>query len=324
MTMPSNNRPIASRDELLLYSVAEFYDLLKPLLDALPANGLCEVGVEAGRFARAFGGYCLENDLPYTGIDPSLNDVFVQEHATGKIRFIQEESLEALPRIASGFNVFVLDGDHNYYTVYHELEAIYGHGRRDALTILHDVGWPWARRDQYCAPERIPEAFRHPHRDDRGVMPESGGLVEQKGFIGQESNYHYHAAEREGGPGNGVLTAVEDVVARHQHLTSLTIPGIFGLALVWSPEGVPPAFRSRMTDLERALTLCGSLLRSLETNRLNLLMDHLSKHRSFGQLQKEYDALHVQYQDILTKFMDLLEKWNKLYAAYQDLENPGV
>ena len=30
------------------------------------------------------------------------------------------------------------------------------------VCFLHDVGWPYGRRDLYYAPERIPEEFRQP------------------------------------------------------------------------------------------------------------------------------------------------------------------
>jgi len=29
------------------------------------------------------------------------------------------------------------------------------------LVFYHDVGWPSARRDLYCAPDQIPAEFRH-------------------------------------------------------------------------------------------------------------------------------------------------------------------
>ena len=53
----------------------------------------------------------------------------------------------------------VIDGDHNYYTVSEELRLI---GERAAgaelpLLLFHDVCWPHARRDDYFAPELIPE-----------------------------------------------------------------------------------------------------------------------------------------------------------------------
>ena len=58
----------------------------------------------------------------------------------------------------------LVDGDHNWYTVYNELKMLAATAR-DAgaplpLLIMHDVCWPYGRRDLYYAPERIPEEFR--------------------------------------------------------------------------------------------------------------------------------------------------------------------
>jgi hypothetical protein len=41
------------------------------------------------------------------------------------------------------------------------------------------------------------------------------------------------AAAREGGPGNGVLTAVEDFVAERDDVRLAIVPAFFGLGVVW-------------------------------------------------------------------------------------------
>ena len=46
----------------------------------------------------------------------------------------------------------------------------------------------------------------------------------------------YAAAEREGGPRNGVLTALEDFLDRRGDLRCAVMPLFFGLAVVWHPE----------------------------------------------------------------------------------------
>ena len=127
-------------------------------------------------------------------------------------------------------DVVIIDGDHNYYTVSEELRLI---GERAAgsdlpLLLFHDVCWPHGRRDDYFAPELIPEEYRQPiagngaaasSRASRGCAP--AGVP------------YPRSAAREGGPRNGVLTAVEDFVAGREGLRLVVVPAFFGFGVVW-------------------------------------------------------------------------------------------
>ncbi|MBL7373602.1 class I SAM-dependent methyltransferase, partial [Escherichia coli] len=73
------------------------------------------------------------------------------------------------------------------------------------LALMHDVSWPCARRDCYYAPDRIPEEHRHPHSFDGGVSLGQPDCLPNRGFRGAGS---FAWALHEGGPRNGVLTAV--------------------------------------------------------------------------------------------------------------------
>ena len=68
----------------------------------------------------------------------------------------------------------LIDGDHNWYTVYNELQLLAEVAREAGaplpVLIMHDVGWPYGRRDLYYAPEQIPEEFRQPYAQ-RGMRP---------------------------------------------------------------------------------------------------------------------------------------------------------
>ena len=74
------------------------------------------------------------------------------------------------------------------------------------VMVMHDVGWPYGRRDLYYEPEQIPAEFRQPY-DQRGMgrarkklLPKGGGGL----------NPWMNNAETEGGPRNGVMTALDD------------------------------------------------------------------------------------------------------------------
>ena len=121
-------------------------------------------------------------------------------------------SLEALPLASGSFDCILIDGDHNWYTVYNELRLI---RERELLRIggmifFHDVSWPYGRRDMYYQPELIPTAFRHPYQR-KAVVPGKSALAD-----GGESDAYLCNATHEGGRRNGVLTAIEDFMKEHQ------------------------------------------------------------------------------------------------------------
>ena len=127
-----------------------------------------------------------------------------------ELELVRQTSLAALPEIPLP-DAIVIDGDHNYYTVSEELRLIgeRAPGAELPLLLFHDVRWPHGRRDDYFDAEQIPDeatATRWPARC-RGLYPgrprgARGGLP------------YPRSAAHEGGPGNGVLTAIEDFVGR--------------------------------------------------------------------------------------------------------------
>ncbi len=67
----------------------------------------------------------------------------------------------------------------------------------------------------------------------RQAYVQGGNLVPgDEGVASTGLPYHYPAA-REGGPRNGVLTAVEDFVAARDDIGLAVIPAFFGLGVVW-------------------------------------------------------------------------------------------
>src|SRR5262249_33039347 len=133
-------------------------------------------------------------------------------------------------------DVYVIDGDHNYYTVAEEIRLAAGDGSDGSpLLLFHDIGWPHARRDNYYVPEQIPAEHRHPMVEGGGAFPGhaeplDGGLPFK------------WMADHEGGPRNGVLTAVEDFVNAGEKLRFAHVPSFFGFGIVWH-EDAPYAYR---------------------------------------------------------------------------------
>ncbi len=67
---------------------------------------------------------------------------------------VQGNSLEVLPKLVEQgltFDVLLLDGDHNYYTVAKELEHLEKLVRPSGLVIIDDYNGRWASRDLWYA-----------------------------------------------------------------------------------------------------------------------------------------------------------------------------
>lgn len=202
------------------------------MLEVLEPQSIVEIGSESGKttrllleLAQAQGGKVHAVD-PEPGFDPAA----VQRHFGECFVFYGAPSLRALEEIQR-FDVVLIDGDHNWYTVFNELRLIERRcdklGQGLPLIFLHDVGWPYGRRDLYYDPETIPKPFRQPW-ERRGISPSEAALLPEGGL-----NAHLCNAAREGGPRNGVLTAVEDYLAgsRAEFLFA-KIPAVFGLGIL--------------------------------------------------------------------------------------------
>jgi hypothetical protein len=253
---------------LLIHSMSEFSDLILQSLQIAGARHLAEVGAEFGGMSQQLAGYARVVGGSLTSIDPAPKPEFVAWAAqTPEVRHLAAPSLEAMPRLA-GIDAWVIDGDHNYYTVHNELRIADELSRRDGkhfLAILHDVSWPCARRDFYYAPERIPAEHCHPHSYDAGVKLGDPGWHQDRGFRG---GGHFAWALHEGGPRNGVLTAVEDFRATAQTvdrpLAWAHVPAVFGLGLLFdSAAPWAPALAELIVPWHN-----NKLLAALETNRL--------------------------------------------------------
>jgi hypothetical protein len=169
----------------------------------------------------------------------------------GRYVFHRDLSVDVLGELPP-MDVALIDGDHNWYTVFTELNLLADVARRaDApmpVMVLHDVGWPYGRRDLYYDPSNIPEEHRQRwrragiRRGERRLVPSGGGL-----------NSSLANAELEGGPRNGVMTAIEDFVAAHDRALRLVVlPILFGLAIVVEKErlAAQPSVAATLDGLE--------------------------------------------------------------------------
>jgi hypothetical protein len=182
---------------------------IKPIFETVQPKRVLEIGADAGWNTRNILAYCRATGARADIIDPApaqalfavLAD-YPQEQTYHRLR-----SVAAIPALEAP-DIALIDGDHNWCTVYEELELLYGLATKAAppIILLHDVAWPYARRDMYYNADAIHPTQRHPHAHV-GMLPGVSELVET-GINGVLAN-----ATHEGGPRNGVLTAVEDFIA---------------------------------------------------------------------------------------------------------------
>ena len=159
--------------ELLIHSMSEFSSLILPCLGHAKVRNIAEIGSEFGGMSKLLAQHTSENGGSLTCIDPEPADGFAfWAKKQSNVNHIAKPSLDALDAGVDAVDAWFVDGDHNYYTVFHELTAIDRIQReagRPLLAFMHDVSWPCARRDFYYAPERVPPGWRHPHSFDHGV-----------------------------------------------------------------------------------------------------------------------------------------------------------
>jgi len=206
--------------------------VIGPILDAVRPEVVVEIGSDQGGNTKNLLGFCRQTGATLHVIDPApaYDAAEWQREHDGRLVFHRDLSLNALPSIEA-FDAVLIDGDHNWYTVYNELKMIEilcdERSQEFPLVMLHDIGWPYGRRDLYYDPETIPAEHRKPH-EKKGMLPGMPNLAEEGGL-----NQHLHNAFLENEPQSGVLTAIEDFLRKTDHRLELTqLPGIHGLAIL--------------------------------------------------------------------------------------------
>ena len=275
--------------------------VIAPVIEASGARRVVEIGALAGETTvKLLNSLGPEAELhvidPLPQFDPSEHE----QRFPGRYHFYRDSSHNVLPTLPA-MDVALIDGDHNWYTVYNELKMLAATAREAGAPIpilfLHDVGWPYGRRDLYYAPERIPEEFRHPYAQ-KGLQLRRGpggktDLLPRGGFNSKMNN-----AVEEGGPRNGVMTALEDFVGEaDEEFRLVVLPIYFSLAIVADEERIArcPQLGKSFDRLKRP-AFYREMLKLAETLRL--------KEMHWGQVvfyhwQDRLDELAGRYLDLL-------------------------
>jgi len=218
--------------------------LIEPIFQAVQPRSVVEIGALKGENTCNILS-SLPNGSVLHVIDPSPAPALAAI-ASDKLKFHRDFSLNVLPKLGA-FDLGIIDGDHNWYTVFNELKEIEKNhlAAPDTFPVLffHDTGWPYGRRDMYYNPLAIPDAYKQPNAK-RGMVPGESQLYGKKGM-----NQSVNNATHEGGERNGVLTAIEDFIAASGiEFIFKTLPVNFGYGILISAERA-----KRQPEIEAAL-----------------------------------------------------------------------
>jgi hypothetical protein len=223
-----------------------FWQTVAAVLDVLRPKLVVEIGAEHGDVTAPLLGWADAHGAVVHVIDPEpqFDVVALRAEHPASLRMHRARSLRVLPHIKPP-DLVLVDGDHNWYTVFNELRQLERGAERSLrlppLVLLHDVEWPYARRDLYYEPTAIPARYRHPFAR-AGIRPGRDALG-RHGLNSMLNN-----AQHEGGERNGVLTAVEDFISRSPRGWTLTIvPGLYGLGILAPAQLL--SRRRRLRDL---------------------------------------------------------------------------
>lgn len=320
-----------------------FNRVIGPILQEIEFHYIVEVGCKDGENTMKLLEICQEKLAKLTVVDPypTIDEVLIKKQYHGIFTLVKDLSLNILPQLDT-FDVILIDGDHNYYTVYHELKILEEKCKNKAfpLIFLHDVSWPYARRDLYYNPDNIPSNAINPY-EKKGILYGKKAL-DEKGL-----NRHLNNACESDTPKNGVLTAVEDFLKEtSQNLTFDCLNCFNGLGIISNNENVLHLFKSlkqsdeiiALLEKERnliSIDLENSIykerefikkMNDLEKNNNKELMNEVKKIQTLhseeiGKLRETFQEMynfHDKYNEKINKLHeDYRVKINQLEDAYQ-------
>jgi len=262
------------QDEILIHSMINFWPVIHRLLDVFHPKKICEIGIEYGYLTEKIIEYSKISDCRFIGVDTKPNPDFVRKHKGNGIAFFKGDSEKFFLRDSES-DICFIDGDHNYYTVAKELNLyLFSKNKGDRFIIfVHDVCWPWAHRDLYYDPKRVPKEEIHEYSYSKGVTIDNDSVIDG-GFRGEGN---WACAIKEGGEGNGVLTAINDLIASDEfqelNLEFIIVPVIFGMGIIY-PKSIfsDKNIKEEMNKIHFGLEVFSSLLATLERNRLKLYL----------------------------------------------------
>lgn len=139
-----------------------YIPLIKAYLSRIESPKVLEIGLDKGittiplvvfmtRFHKSY---------EFVGVDVAVQEPLritlgnIDMAAGQSVRLLQENSLKVLPRLAESeekFDVILIDGDHNYFTVQKELQNLTRLSKNTSLVVIDDYHGKWSDKDLWYA-----------------------------------------------------------------------------------------------------------------------------------------------------------------------------
>lgn len=284
-----------------------------PVVELVQPRRMLEVGAEFGWNTRHILAYCKAAGAMADIVDPAPGPGFhetLAQYSEREYRYHAGKGVDIILRLDPP-DVALIDGDHNWHTVYTELTLLFGRSADSKapppIVFLHDAAWPYARRDMYYNPDSIEPKYRHPYAYN-GIIPGRSELTEQG------LNGHFANALHEGGPQNGVLTAIEDFVKSSSSKIFLyQLPFFNGLAIL-----VPKVRQSaKLKELIDGFFTADALMDALKTLEAYSMAVRVDIAQIQIQLTKRTDAL-ARARRIMTEQTEEIARLRAQLALAQE------
>ncbi|BFO09262.1 hypothetical protein GGER_17720 [Serratia rubidaea] len=132
--MNHNIKPYQA-DDVYLHKLVNYKDLFEIIFDNIKFDSVCEIGIETGEFSSILEDYIKDGVIKeYHGVD-----VCITKKIGFNSHYHEMTSLEYLTSEEHlGHDLYLVDGDHNYYTVTAELENIFSaaSGKKSASCMI--------------------------------------------------------------------------------------------------------------------------------------------------------------------------------------------
>ncbi|MGL6298363.1 MAG: class I SAM-dependent methyltransferase [Methanobacteriaceae archaeon] len=268
---------------------SHYDNIILPILQEVKAKFIVEIGAASGENTKNLLDYCEDNNAKLISVDPMPNfDFEYYKEAYGdKFEIERDFSLNILPKLEN-YDVILLDGDHNWYTVYNELKCIEKSfiNKKFPVIFLHDTSWPYDRRDMYYNPKSIPVKYRHPYKKE-GIHP--GFSEPMEGGVNPNTNNAIY----ENTPRNGVLTAIEDFINDSEmELSLINVPSYHGLGIIYKcSENNGNVFNKIINDSKQVERL--EIARIILQDNNRKLSEELDKSKKIIECMKKSNSWKI-------------------------------
>jgi len=163
-----------------------YIPFIKHTLSKIQFPKILEVGLDKGITTIPIIAFlCRAHEkFKFIGIDVLLQESLlitlqnIDKLQTQEVTLCQGSSLNVLPKLietSNKFDIILLDGDHNYYTVSKELSYIEELSNENTIVIIDDYHGRWSERDLWYSErdgfEKISDATKKVETDKHGVKP---------------------------------------------------------------------------------------------------------------------------------------------------------